>query len=177
LPDPSPNQKPILPFTDPDILALVTRLQRAAEARNATLATAESCTGGLLATFLTALPGSSTTYRGGVSAYDNSVKEALLGVDPALLARHGAVSAPVAEAMARGARERLRATYAVSATGIAGPDGGTPAKPVGTVFCGLAGPGGVRHLALSLSGERTAIRLAAARAALEGLARLVEEGK
>lgn len=177
MPDPSPNQKPILSFTDPDILALVTLLQRAAEARNATLATAESCTGGLLATFLTAHPGSSATYRGGVSAYDNSVKEALLGVDPTLLVRHGAVSAQVAEAMARGARERLGATFAVAVTGIAGPDGGTPAKPVGMVFCGLAGPGGVRHQVLSLSGDRTAIRLAAARAALEALARLVEEGK
>src|SRR4051812_8930601 len=91
----------------------------------ATVATAESCTGGMVATLLTELSGSSAYFLGGISAYANSAKEALLGVAPALLGLHGAVSAEVAEAMARGARERLGSTYAVSLTGIAGPGGGT----------------------------------------------------
>ena len=109
-----------------------------------TLALAESCTGGLLAARLTDLPGVSAVLRGGVVAYSNESKTTLLGVDPALLAAHGAVSEPVAAAMANGARERFGADVAVATTGIAGPDGGTAQKPVGTVCFATAAPTGTR---------------------------------
>ncbi|MBK9125667.1 MAG: CinA family protein [Chloroflexi bacterium] len=118
-------------------------------AQGATVTTAESCTGGLIAHRLTNIPGSSAYVLGGVVAYSNAVKHALLGVDEAVLAEHGAVSAPVAEQMARGARQALGATYAVSVTGIAGPGGGTADKPVGLTYIGVAGPDGVtveRHI-------------------------------
>jgi PncC family amidohydrolase len=104
-------------------------LQRTLTERGETVVTAESCTGGMLATLLTQLPGSSAVYLGGVSAYANGVKVALLGVDAGELERFGAVSGEVARAMAAGARARLGGTYAVSITGIAGPDGGRPGKP------------------------------------------------
>lgn len=103
-----------------------------------TVACAESCTGGGLGARLTSIPGSSSAFLGGVISYSNEAKIQLLGVDRDLLAQHGAVSAPVAEAMARGARERLGADLAVSITGVAGPDGGTPEKPVGLVYIGIA---------------------------------------
>jgi PncC family amidohydrolase len=129
------------------------------------VATAESCTGGLLAFVLTRLPGSSDVYLGGVSAYANGVKVGLLGVGPDVLAAHGAVSGPVAEAMAAGVRAQTAATHAVAITGVAGPGGGTAQKPVGTVFVGVAGPGGTRSSHLMLSGDRDSIREAAARPA------------
>jgi nicotinamide-nucleotide amidase len=106
--------------------------------RGKTVACAESCTGGGLGARLTAIPGSSAAFLGGVVSYSNDAKVRLLGVDPALLAEHGAVSGPVAEAMARGAREQLGSDLAVSITGVAGPDGGTPEKPVGLVYVGIA---------------------------------------
>ena len=102
------------------------------------LATAESCTGGLIGHKITSVPGSSNYFSGGVIAYSNALKEKLLGVDPELLARHGAVSSAVAKAMAAGIRSRTNADIGLSVTGIAGPTGGTPEKPVGTVFIGLA---------------------------------------
>jgi nicotinamide-nucleotide amidase len=135
----------------------------------ATVATAESCTGGILATWLTERPGSSAYFLGGVSAYANAAKETLLGVPRALIERHGAVSAEVAAAMAKGAKERFASTYGLALTGIAGPGGGSADKPVGTVYCGVAGPRGERSVRLALAGDRGAIRLAAARAALDEL--------
>jgi nicotinamide-nucleotide amidase len=105
-----------------------------------TLSVAESCTGGGLGSFLTTIPGSSRYFWGGVISYDNSVKESLLGVSSNDLAQCGAVSAPVAEQMAQGVRSRLGTTWGISITGIAGPDGGSPEKPVGLVYIGLAGP-------------------------------------
>lgn len=107
--------------------------------RGATVSTAESCTGGYIAHRITSVPGSSACFRGAVVAYDNSVKEQVLHVDAALLAAHGAVSQPVAEAMAKSVRELLDTDYAIATTGIAGPSGGTDEKPVGTVWIALAG--------------------------------------
>lgn len=103
-----------------------------------TLVTAESCTGGGIGAALTAVPGSSAVYKGGIISYTNWVKEHLLHVDGRLLEKRGAVSAPVAEAMARGAREVLRADIAVSVTGLAGPGGDDFGNPVGTVFIGYS---------------------------------------
>ncbi len=106
-----------------------------------TLATAESCTGGLVAHRITDVPGSSAYFVGGIVAYANEAKEALLGVQPETLAAHGAVSEEVAREMARGARQRLGADVAVAITGIAGPAGGTPDKPVGLTYVALSAPG------------------------------------
>jgi nicotinamide-nucleotide amidase len=111
--------------------------------RGRTLAVAESCTGGLLGGTITNVAGSSDVFLGGVISYSNRAKEELLGVPADLLAQHGAVSAPVAEAMARGARERFHADLGVAITGVAGPGGGTPEKPVGRVHIGLASAGSV----------------------------------
>lgn len=111
--------------------------------RGETLATAESCTGGNIAHRFTAMPGASEYFKGGVVAYSNEVKMALLGVDPESLNRYGAVSQSVAEQMAEGVRRATGATYGISTTGIAGPTGGTPEKPVGTVWMAVATPNGV----------------------------------
>ena len=125
-------------------------------ARGLSLATAESCTGGLVGARVTAVPGSSRYYRGGVVAYSNEAKETLLEVPGAALRRHGAVSAEVARAMAEGARRRLGADLAVSTTGISGPDGGTAEKPVGLVYVGFASPAGsdAHELLFPLDRER-----------------------
>jgi nicotinamide-nucleotide amidase len=127
-------------------------------ARGLTVATAESCTGGLVAGRLTSVPGSSDVVLGGIVAYANEVKERELGVPPEVLAAHGAVSAEVAEAMARGARERLGADVAVAVTGVAGPGGGTPEKPVGLVYVHAEGPDGGAGRELSFPGDRASIR-------------------
>jgi nicotinamide-nucleotide amidase len=136
--------------------------------RGETLSTAESCTGGLIGTMLTDVPGSSRYYLGSIIAYANSAKASLLGVAEPLLAAHGAVSQPVAEAMARSVRERLNSTWALSVTGIAGPDGGSPKKPVGLVYVGLAGPGGLssREFRFGDDSPRDVIRSRAALTAL-----------
>lgn len=124
-----------------------------------TLASAESCTGGAFSAACTALPGSSAWYLGGVVAYANAAKTSLLGVPAGLIERHGAVSRPVAIAMAEGARNRFQSALAVAVTGIAGPTGGTPRKPVGTVWIALASPNApaVARL-LRLHGSRHAIQ-------------------
>jgi len=107
--------------------------------RGQTLATAESCTGGFIANRITNVPGASKIFPGGMVVYSNAAKRKFLGVRSATLARHGAVSAAVARAMAEGARKKFGADFALAVTGIAGPTGGTRAKPVGTVFMALAG--------------------------------------
>jgi competence/damage-inducible protein CinA-like protein len=126
--------------------------------RGLTVATAESCTGGLLAARLTERPGSSAWVLGGVTAYANSAKEQLLDVPASLLAEHGAVSPEVAIALAEGARARFGADIGVGITGIAGPGGGTADKPVGTVHLCVAGPDGRELRALRLPGSRSAVR-------------------
>ncbi|MBM4421463.1 MAG: CinA family protein [Chloroflexi bacterium] len=113
------------------------RLQPALVRKKVTVATAESCTGGLLAAVLTAHGGASRFYRGGASAYSNEAKVDLMDVPPQLIAGHGAVSAVVAAALARGARARLGAKIGIGITGVAGPDGGTPGKPVGLVYVAI----------------------------------------
>jgi nicotinamide-nucleotide amidase len=117
----------------------------AASARGWTLATAESCTGGLVAGALTAVAGASAVVDRGYVTYSNAAKSDLLGVDPALIEQHGAVSEPVARAMASGARARAGVALSVSITGVAGPGGGTPDKPVGRVHFACASPAGLTH--------------------------------
>jgi nicotinamide-nucleotide amidase len=145
-----------------------------AAARGVTLATAESCTGGLVAARLTDIPGSSANFVGGVVAYANEVKVAELDVPQELIETHGAVSAEVAEAMAEGARRRLGADVAVSVTGVAGPGGGTEGKPVGRVHIHAAGPDGSKTRQLDIPGEREQIRGRATVAALHLVRNLLE---
>ena len=144
-------------------------------ARDLTLATAESCTGGLVAARLTDVPGSSDVFLGGIVAYADEVKIAQLGVPEGVLAEHGAVSEEAAAAMAQGARARLGADVAVSVTGVAGPGGGTGEKPVGLVFLHAAGPGGELARRLDFPGDRETIRQRAAVVALHLVRRLVTE--
>lgn len=143
--------------------------------RRATVATAESCTGGLLASRLTDVPGSSGVFQAGYVVYSNEAKERELGVPADLLRDHGAVSAAVAGALARGARRAAGTTWALSTTGIAGPGGASPGKPVGTVFFGLAGPGdGVKTWGACYPMERSAFKLTATQTALNALRQALE---
>lgn len=132
-----------------------------------TLATAESCTGGGIGAALTAIPGSSAVYKGGIISYTNWVKHNLLGVDQHLLDTLGAVSAPVAEAMAKGARKALQADITVSVTGLAGPGGDEFGNPVGLVFIGYSDAGKTLSRRFLFPGSREEIRQAACREALK----------
>lgn len=132
-----------------------------------TLATAESCTGGMIGQMITAVPGSSSVYKGGIVSYTNEIKHKLLYVDETLLATEGAVSAPVAKAMAEGARQALGADIAVSVTGLAGPGGDDRGNPVGTVYIGYADEKGTEAICFHFDGDREAVRTQAAEAALE----------
>ena len=143
-------------------------------ARGFTLGAAESCTGGLVAARLTEIGGSSDVFRGSVVAYANDVKESELGVSGELLERHGAVSAEVAQAMARGVRERLSADVGVAVTGIAGPEGGTEEKPVGLVLLHVVGPDGEKARRIELPGDRETVRGRATAAALHLVRKLME---
>lgn len=134
--------------------------------RGLTLATAESCTGGLIAGAITAVPGSSSIFTHGFVTYANAAKTQMLDVPEAMLALHGAVSEPVARAMAAGARTRAGTDYAVSTTGVAGPGGGTAEKPVGTIWFGLAGPDGTQAYHKLFQGSREAVRVQAVTFAL-----------
>lgn len=133
-----------------------------------TLATAESCTGGLVAAALTAIPGSSRVVERGFVTYSNQAKHGMLGVPEALIENHGAVSAEVARAMAEGALINSNADISLSITGIAGPDGGTPAKPVGTVHIAAAQRGAITlHRAFHFEGDRDSVREQSVLAAME----------
>ena len=143
--------------------------------RRATLATAESCTGGLLAHCISNVPGASLYFRGGVVAYSNEAKEALLAVPNDVLVAHGAVSEPVAKAMAEGAREAFHADYGIGVTGIAGPGGGTDDKPVGLVYVAVADARGTeigRHL---FDGSRENIKMRTAEEALNLLVKRLKD--
>ncbi len=153
-----------------DLASVVLDLCRAAGIR---IAVAESCTGGLLGARITAIPGSSDVFLGGVLAYDNSVKIEMLGVERDQIAADGAVSEPVAVAMARGVRARLSADVGISITGIAGPDGGTEEKPVGTVWIALDGKASA-VLGIRLFGDRAEVRARSAQAALDLLRRQLQ---
>jgi competence/damage-inducible protein CinA-like protein len=141
------------------------------------VATAESCTGGLVAAQLTSVPGASDVFRGGIVAYGDGVKLAQLGVPRETLAAHGAVSSESAAAMARGARESLGADVAVAVTGVAGPGGGTEEKPVGLVFLHVSGPGAEKARELRLPGDREAIRRRATAAALHLVRQLLAQSR
>ena len=143
--------------------------------RGLTLATAESCTGGLVAERITRIPGSSDVFLGAIVAYADRVKEAELGVPSELLARHGAVSAEVAAAMASGARQRLGADVVIADTGIAGPGGGTPDKPVGLVYVAVETPDSARVIDFNYPADREAIRSRAAVAGLHLVRRLLTQ--
>ena len=162
---------------DPELYGACSELLDLARARGVTVGTAESCTGGLVCGALTSVPGSSDVVRGGVVSYAIPVKHEVLGVsgdvldDPSL----GAVSAECAEQMASGARCVLGCDYAVSVTGIAGPGGEEPGKPVGTVWMGVAGPDGAASRLFRFEGDRADVRHAAVSAAVELLRAAIME--
>ncbi len=162
-------------FSD-DLLALARRLVSAARARGLKVATAESCTGGLIAGCLTQIPGSSAVLDRGFVTYSNEAKQEMLGVPEAVLTAHGAVSEPIARAMAEGALRMSRAGFAVSVTGIAGPGGGSDAKPVGLVHMAAARTGAETLYEAHRFGDpgRTDIQLLAVAAALSLLLRRLE---
>jgi nicotinamide-nucleotide amidase len=153
----------------PDLIARTSALVARYRAAGLMAATAESCTGGLIAGLLTEIPGSSNVLERGFVAYSNAAKQELLGVPAETLAKHGAVSAETARAMAEGALANSRAEVAVSVTGIAGPDGGSAAKPVGLVHFAFARRGGATIAREERFGDigREAVRLAAVRVGLE----------
>jgi nicotinamide-nucleotide amidase len=157
-----------------DLSPLLESIAALLRRRGERLATAESCTGGLIAAACTSLAGSSDWFERGFVTYSNEAKVELLGVDAAAIARHGAVSEVVARAMAEGARLRARVAWSLAVTGVAGPGGGSPDKPVGTVWLALAGPGPTAALRLQLAGDRTAIRTATVVEALGALRKAIE---
>ena len=143
-------------------------------ARHATVAVAESCTGGMLGARFTTTPGSSDYFTGGFITYSNSLKSQLLGVSAETLERFGAVSRETAEAMAEGARERTGSNYAISITGVAGPDGGSEEKPVGLVYIGIAGSEGTVVVNRRFLGDRQRIRVFTVQMALDLLRRRLQ---
>ncbi|MCG5530431.1 CinA family protein [Halorhodospira halochloris] len=145
------------------------QLGKLLESRGACMAVAESCTGGLLSKVLTDIPGASSWFERGLIVYSNAAKQQLLGVPEELLEDYGAVSQPVAEALAAGLLERAPVDYTVAITGVAGPSGGTMGKPVGTVWVARASAAGVMAQRLQMNGDRQAIRLGSAAAAIGAL--------
>lgn len=152
-----------------EVQAQAQALAQTLSARGWRMATAESCTGGLIAAACTDLAGSSQWFEGGWVSYSNQAKTQMLGVDAALIARHGAVSEAVALAMARGAAERAHAQAALAVTGVAGPGGGSASKPVGTVWFAWCVLGQAQAQVLRFDGDRAAVRAQTALHALRGL--------
>ena len=160
----------------PDIHDLARKLVESCAAQKRLIATAESCTGGLIAGAITEIPGASDIFERGLITYGNLAKSEMLGVPAALIERHGAVSAEVAEAMAQGAIQKSRADIAVSATGIAGPGGGSTEKPVGLVFFGIAARAGAAfHQRVQFKGGRDEVRLQSVKEALRLLLAAIED--
>ena len=157
-------------LSDDEIVALAAELGRRLASRRALVTAAESCTGGLVAGAITSIPGSSGWFQRGFVTYSNEAKAEMLGVPVDTLSRHGAVSEETARSMAEGALRAGRANYAVAITGVAGPDGGTPAKPVGMVCFGWAAlDGSTTSTTKRLPGDRAAVRHASVIVALQGL--------
>lgn len=154
-------------MAEPGLRPLAERLQAICLEAGLTVATAESCTGGRITDALTDVAGSSGYVRGGVVAYADAVKQDLLGVPALVIGQHGAVSAQAARAMAAGARARLGVDLAVAVTGIAGPSGATPGKPVGLAYVAVADQAGIEIRRFTWSGDREANKASTARAALE----------
>jgi nicotinamide-nucleotide amidase len=150
-----------------ELVGLAERLQGLCLGRGLTVALAESCTGGLVADAITDVAGSSGYFAGGVVSYSNEAKETLLDVPRAMLEAHGAVSAQVARAMAEGARSRFGVDVAAAVTGIAGPDGGSDAKPVGLTYVAVADADGVEGRRHVWPGDRAANKVSSAAAVLE----------
>jgi nicotinamide-nucleotide amidase len=163
----------VSPAPESDTPALVLQLAELLQQQGRMMATAESCTGGLIAGACTDLSGSSNWFERGFVTYSNAAKTELLGVDPALIAAEGAVSEPVARAMAEGAVARSRAQVAVAVTGVAGPNGGSAEKPVGTVWFGWSVQGRVRTERRRFDGDRAAVRAATVHHALQTLLTLL----
>ncbi|MDR2587071.1 MAG: CinA family protein [Coriobacteriales bacterium] len=155
--------------------ALARELVNLADKKNITIGAAESCTGGMVAAALTAVPGASEVFKGAVVSYTNEVKVALLGVRSETLLKEGAVSEQVALEMARGARKSLYADYTVSITGVAGPGGGSARKPVGTVWIAVAGNREERAMLHRFAGTREQVRLASTEAALQKLLLFIQD--
>jgi nicotinamide-nucleotide amidase len=155
--------------SDDELYALAAALGQAALGRQVRVATAESCTGGLVAAAITAVAGSSDWFERGFVTYSNAAKVDLLAVPSATLARFGAVSTETALAMAEGALRGGGAQWAVAVTGVAGPSGGTATKPVGTVCFAWAGPGVTQTLRTQLQGDRAGVRSESVHIALKGL--------
>jgi nicotinamide-nucleotide amidase len=151
-----------------------TKIVRLLGERQKTLALAESCTGGYIAHRITNVPGASAIFTAGLVTYSNAAKQRFLGVLPETLEQHGAVSEPVAREMAEGARRAAQTDYAISVTGIAGPGGGTPEKPVGTVFIAVASPKETRAWHRFNPGERLAFKQATSDQAFGELLALIE---
>ena len=148
----------------------MTKAEKVLEALHGkSIATAESCTGGLIGGAITSVKGASSVFKGGIICYQNEIKQRLLGVDEKVLAKFGAVSAPVAMDMAAGARKALMADIAVSVTGLAGPGGDEFGNPVGTVFVGFADEHGAACEKFCFAGDRDAVRSQAVDAAMESV--------
>ena len=163
--------------SDTQIAELVERVAHLLQAREATVATAESCTGGWIAKALTDRPGSSDWFGYGIVTYSNEAKETLLGLAPELIEMHGAVSSEVATQMAVGVRAISDADVSVAVSGVAGPDGGTDDKPVGTVWLAWKGPGSRAATQLAeFDGDRDSIRRQTVVAALNGILRQLSDG-
>jgi nicotinamide-nucleotide amidase len=162
-----------LPITNQTAQIAATRLADLLQQHHWMLTTAESCTGGLIAAACTDLAGSSAWFERGFVSYSNASKTELLGVDPALIERCGAVSEEVVRAMVQGALQHSHAQVAVAVTGVAGPSGGNVAKPVGTVWFGWATPAGLNTQVQHFGGDRPNVRRATVAHALQGLVRFI----
>jgi len=156
-------------LVDAQLVWLATEVGHRLRDDRRSIATAESCTGGLLSAALTEVPGSSAWFMAGWVTYSNAAKQRDLGVDAQLIDQHGAVSGPVVQAMAQGAQRRAATDWAIAVSGVAGPGGGSPEKPVGTVWLSWAGPHDQRIEQCHFAGERSAVRQAAVRHALATL--------